>query len=48
MIFTQLGREGLLEGLSVLRSMEREFARKIGDKKMAGLRAALLAILAER
>lgn len=47
-IFTQLGREGLLEGLNVLRQMERELARKVGDKKMAGLRAALLAILAER
>jgi hypothetical protein len=38
----------LLEGLSVLRSMERELARMIGPKKMAGLRAALLDILTAR
>jgi DNA-binding MarR family transcriptional regulator len=47
-IFTELGRQGLLEGLSVLRNMERELARKIGDKSMAALRAALLDILAAR
>jgi DNA-binding MarR family transcriptional regulator len=45
-IFTQLGRDGLLEGLSVLRSLERELAEKVGAKKMEHMRAALLAILA--
>jgi DNA-binding MarR family transcriptional regulator len=45
-IFTQLGRDGLLEGLSVLRVLERELAGKIGAKKMEQLRGALLAILA--
>jgi DNA-binding MarR family transcriptional regulator len=46
-IFTQLGRDGLLEGLSVLRALERELATKIGEKKMEQLRAALLAILSD-
>lgn len=46
-IFTQLGRDGLLEGLSVLRALERELAGKIGEKKMEQLRAALIAILAD-
>jgi DNA-binding MarR family transcriptional regulator len=45
-IFTQLGRAGLLEGLSVLRALERELAGKVGEKKMEHMRAALLAILA--
>jgi DNA-binding MarR family transcriptional regulator len=45
-VFTRLGREGLLEGLALLRDMERELARSIGDESMAGLRRALVAILA--
>jgi len=46
-VFTELGRRGLLEGLSVLRALERELAGKIGTKKMQQLRAALLALLAD-
>jgi DNA-binding MarR family transcriptional regulator len=45
-VFTRLGREGLLEGLALLRDMESELARSIGDDSMAGLRRALVAILA--
>jgi DNA-binding MarR family transcriptional regulator len=45
-VFTRLGREGLLEGLALLRDMESELARSIGDESMAGLRRALVAILA--
>jgi len=45
-VFTRLGREGLLEGLALLRDMEGELARSIGDESMAGLRHALVAILA--
>jgi DNA-binding MarR family transcriptional regulator len=44
-VFTRLGREGLLEGLALLRDMEDELARSIGDESMAGLRRALIAIL---
>lgn len=46
-VFTQLGRDGLLEGLSVLRALERELEQKIGARQMSGLREALLAILAD-
>jgi DNA-binding MarR family transcriptional regulator len=45
-VFTRLGREGLLEGLALLRDMESELARSIGDESMAALRRALIAILA--
>jgi DNA-binding MarR family transcriptional regulator len=45
-VFTRLGREGLLEGLALLRDMESELARSIGDESMHGLRRALVAILA--
>jgi DNA-binding MarR family transcriptional regulator len=45
-VFTRLGREGLLEGIALLRDMESELARSIGDESMAGLRRALVAILA--
>jgi DNA-binding MarR family transcriptional regulator len=46
-VFTKLGREGLLEGLSVLRALELELSSRIGAKKMEQLRVALLAILAD-
>lgn len=45
-VFTPLGRRGLLEGLELLAEMERELADAIGNDAMAGLRRALLAILA--
>lgn len=46
-IFTPLGRDGLLEGLSVLRALEQELATKIGAKKMEQMRSALLTILSD-
>jgi DNA-binding MarR family transcriptional regulator len=46
-VFTELGRAGLLEGLSVLRAIERELSDKVGERKMEQLHSALLAILAE-
>jgi len=45
-VFTKLGREGLLEGLTLLRDLERELSRSVGDESMAALRRALVAILA--
>jgi DNA-binding MarR family transcriptional regulator len=42
--FTQAGRQGLLEGLTLLRELEDELRRAIGDAPMAQLRSALLAI----
>lgn len=45
-VFTPLGRNGLLEGLSLLRELERELASQIGNQPMAELRRALVAILA--
>jgi DNA-binding MarR family transcriptional regulator len=44
--FTELGRQGLFEGLAVLRALEKELARDIGEKSMQHLRRALLAIVA--
>jgi DNA-binding MarR family transcriptional regulator len=44
-VFTKLGREGLLEGLALLRELEQELAREVGSQPMAELRAALVAIL---
>jgi DNA-binding MarR family transcriptional regulator len=44
--FTELGREGLFEGLAVLRSLEKELSRDVGEKSMEHLRRALLAIVA--
>lgn len=44
-VFTALGRRGLLEGLELLGDMERELARAIGDESMDQLRQALLSIL---
>ena len=43
-VFTELGRQGLLDGLAMLRAMEAELAGAIGDKRMRDLRTALLAI----
>jgi DNA-binding MarR family transcriptional regulator len=43
-VFTQRGREGLLEGLSVLRALEDELSRAIGAKRMRELRDALLLV----
>lgn len=45
-VFTPRGRAGILEGLALLSTMEAELAAEIGDKPMADLRRALLAILA--
>lgn len=45
-VFTAQGRQGLLEGLALLRDMEAELAASIGDESMAELRRALLGILA--
>jgi hypothetical protein len=45
-VFTRLGREGLLEGLALLRDMENELSLSIGAESMAALRRALTAILA--
>ena len=44
-VFTQAGREGLLEGLALLRELEQELASQIGSQSMAELRKALVAIL---
>lgn len=43
-VFTERGRRGLFEGLSVLRQLEQELAEQIGKEPMRRLRAALLAI----
>jgi DNA-binding MarR family transcriptional regulator len=43
-VFTQRGREGLLEGLLVLRALEDELAQAVGTKHMRALREALLAV----
>ena len=43
-VFTDRGRQGLLDGLAMLRAMEEELAGAIGDKLMRDLRTALLAI----
>lgn len=43
-MFTELGRQGLLDGLAMLRAMEQELAGAVGEKRMRELRAALLAI----
>jgi DNA-binding MarR family transcriptional regulator len=42
--FTARGRAGFFEGLATLRELERELGRAIGEKPMAELRSALLAI----
>jgi DNA-binding MarR family transcriptional regulator len=44
-VFTKLGREGLLEGLALLRELEQELVREVGKEPMLQLRAALVAIL---
>jgi len=44
-LFTERGRQGLLEGLQVLQELEAELARHIGRTRMGGLREALLALL---
>jgi DNA-binding MarR family transcriptional regulator len=44
-VFTPLGRQGLLEGLQLLRDMEHELARAIGNDGMGHLRQALVGIL---
>jgi DNA-binding MarR family transcriptional regulator len=45
-VFTQLGRDGLLDGLALLRDMERELARATSAETMAQLHRALVAVLA--
>ncbi len=45
--FTPKGRDGLLEGIEVLRELEAEIARSIGAPMLQGLRAALLRILSD-
>ena len=44
-VFTERGREGLLEGLRVLQDLEGELARHIGKGRMDDLRTGLLALL---
>jgi DNA-binding MarR family transcriptional regulator len=44
-VFTERGRQGLLEGLQVLQDLEAELGRHIGKGRMEGLREALLALL---
>lgn len=43
-LFTKRGREGLLEGLGVLRALEVELAQHVGDKRMRQLHDTLLAL----
>lgn len=43
-VFTERGRRGLFEGLSVLQKLEQELAEQVGEQTMRRLRAALLAI----
>jgi DNA-binding MarR family transcriptional regulator len=43
-VFTDRGRQGLLDGLATLRAVEEELALAIGEQRMRDLRAALLAI----
>ena len=43
--FTARGRTGLLDGLAVLEAVEREYAAKIGERRMLQLRDALLAVV---
>jgi len=45
--FTELGREGLFEGLAVLRALEQELSTVIGDESMEDLRRALVGIVDE-
>jgi DNA-binding MarR family transcriptional regulator len=42
--FTPKGHKGLLQGLSVLRELERELEGKIGKRRMQELHTALLAL----
>jgi len=44
--FSKRGHAALLHGLGVLRDLEAELARAIGDRRMAELRRALTAVLA--
>ena len=44
-VFTALGRQGLLEGLATLRGMEADLEQQIGASRMRGLRLGLLALL---
>lgn len=44
-IFTKSGRQGILDGLKLLREIEAELARKIGKRKMLTLRSILHEIL---
>ena len=43
-VFTPNGRDGLFEGLLVLRAMEEELAGGIGERSMKHFRKALLAL----
>ena len=42
--FTAKGEQGLLQGIEVLRELERELADKIGKRRMQELHTALLAL----
>jgi DNA-binding MarR family transcriptional regulator len=42
--FTARGEQGLLHGLSVLRTLEQELSAKIGKRRMQELHTALLAL----
>jgi DNA-binding MarR family transcriptional regulator len=43
--FTKAGRKALLDGISILRGLEAELARAIGDGEMKALHRALAALL---
>lgn len=45
-VFTARGRQGILEGLALLRAMEAELAAEVGERRMEELRRALVAVLA--
>ena len=46
-VFTALGKKGLLEGLAVLGALEADLTRALGPKVMTGLRDGVLAVIDE-
>jgi DNA-binding MarR family transcriptional regulator len=42
--YTNLGRQGIFEGLAILREEERAMAQAIGAERFAQLHAALIAL----
>jgi DNA-binding MarR family transcriptional regulator len=45
--FSARGRQGLLQGLGVLRAIEHELAGRLGPRRMLGLHGTLLDLVAE-